>query len=402
VIPGGGVGDGDIDGEINVHIIDGDDEPIEGATVEIGDSQKTTDEDGLVVFSDVEGAQTIAVKANGFRSAVWVGANGANVTIPLTSTMGPPDSATLTGTINGWNDVLVANGHVKVAIILYSQSDRLGDAANDLQTPNNGNTCFGDAPCNWTLVSRTGPVTITAAIIDLNGNGTPLDQSDDTQEIVKWAFKSGVMVEAGVDQSGHALEMVGNYQNLEIEKGTPPAALTEVTLVPGIELSADEVVQIPAFINTDPSKVVAPQKEVFPGEPTYRLTAFAQTPGGEEGAQSIVLRRGLENTFLEAGTWLAPPAGVEITRAGASWEAVSGAAIHSATWSDGTDDLLEITVLDGQTNAVDVPSLVSLPSSGTLSARVSAIAADIDLNNFSLEDDSQLIWGASAQPVSIP
>lgn len=405
VITGGGVGDGEIDGEVNVFIIDENgDAPISGATVDVGGEEKTTDADGLVVFSGVEGAQTIAVKASGYRSQVWVGANGANVTIPLRASGTAPDSATLSGTITGWETINVATGHVKAAIAIYSQNDRFGDQANDLQTPGMANICLGGQTCNWSVVSRTGSVTITAAIVDRDSKGTLGDPSDDTQEIIGWAFKSGIAVEDGVDQSGLTLALVetGNLETVTIDEGTPPAGLTEVTMVAGIEVSSDEIVQLPVFINTDPTTLLAPKRTVFGGTGTYRLTGIAQTSTMDMGAQSIVLRQGMTTTTLAADTWLGSPTSVMMSRTNASWEPVSGAVIHSATWSDASGELLEITVLDPKTKAVDVPALVSLPSSGTLTARVSAIGADIDLNDFSLEDDSDLIWGASGQPVSIP
>jgi hypothetical protein len=404
VIPGGGVGDGEIDGEVNVFVVDHDDAPVAGATVEIGGAHKTTDAKGLVTFPDVEGAQTIAVKAAGFRSAVWVGANGANITIPLEATGAAPDSATLSGTIAGWDSITVPTGHAKAAIALYSQNTRLGDGANDLQTPAMGNICVGGASCNWTLVSRTGAVTVTAAIVDRDGKGTPLDPNDDTQSIIGWAFKTGVMVEKDVNQSGLMLDLVetGNLETMTIDTGTPPAGLSEVTSIPGVELSKDEVVQLPSFINTDPTMLLAPKRTVFGGSATYRLTAIAQTSSGDTGAQSIVLRQGLTTPDLAAGDWLVTPTSVEASRTTASWAPVKGAAIHSVTWADATGDLLEITVLDAKTASVEVPALVALPVSGTLTARVTAIGADLDLNDFSLEDDSDLIWGASAQPVSIP
>ncbi len=404
VISGGGVGDGEIDGEVNVYVIaESGDAPISGAIVEVGGEQKTTDADGLVVFSDVEGAQTIAVKATGFRSQVWVGANGANVTIPLTASGSTPDSATLSGTITGWDTINPDTGHVKAAIILYSHSDSIGDDANDLQTPSMGNICLGPT-CNWSVVSRTGTVTITAAIVDRDSKGTLGDPSDDTQKIIGWAFKSGVTVEKGVNQSGLTLTMVetGNLETVTIDKGTPPAGLTEVTAVAGIEVSKDDIVQLPAFINTDPTTLLAPKRTVFGGTGTYRLTAIAQTSSMDMGAQSIVLRQGLTTTTLTADKWLVSPTDVMMSRTNASWTPVSGAVIHSATWENASGELLEITVLDPKTTSVDVPTLVALPTSGTLTARVSAIGADIDPNDFSLEDDSAKIWGASAQPVSIP
>jgi hypothetical protein len=404
VIPGGGIGDGEIDGEVNVSVVDEADVAIAGALVEVGGKQQTTDSKGLVVFSDVEGEQTIAVKANGFRSAVWVGANGANVTIALRATGVEPDSATLSGMITGWDAITVPTGHVKAAIVLYSQSSEFGARANDLQTPAMGNVCIGGTTCNWTLVSRTGPVTVTAAIVDRDGKGTPLDPSDDTQSIIGWAYKTSVMVEDGVNQSGLTLAMVetGNLEAMTIDEGTPPAGLTEVTSVAGIELSRDEIVQLPVFINTDPSMLLAPKRTVFGGTATYRLTAIAQTTAGGMGAQSIVLRQGLTTAALTAGTWLVTPTSVMITRTNASWSPVSGASLHSVTWADATGELLEITVLTPKTASVDVPPVVALPTSGTLTARITAIGADLDPNDFSLEDDSDLIWGASGQPVSIP
>src|SRR3569623_1583707 len=75
VIKGGGVGDGAIDGVVNVYVIDYDTyAPIADATVEVAGKQQQTDDTGLVVQSDVSGPQTIAVKA-----AVWQDVNGANV-----------------------------------------------------------------------------------------------------------------------------------------------------------------------------------------------------------------------------------------------------------------------------------------------------------------------------------
>ena len=404
VIPGGGVGDGEIDGEVNVHVIDDSDDPIAGATVEVNGKQETTDSKGLAVFSGVEGAQTIAVKATGYRSEVWVGANGANVTIPMSATGVAPDSATLTGTITGWDTITVPSGHVKAAIVLYSQSNDLGDSANDLQTPSMGNVCVGGASCNWTLLSRTGSVTVTAAIVDRDGKGTPLEPGDDTQSIIGWAYRTSVTVEKGVNQSGLTLELVeaGNLETMTIDQGTPPAGLSEVLCVPGVEITDDEVAQLPSFINTDPTTLLAPKRTVFGGTATYRLTAIAQTTSGEMGAQSIVLRQGMTSADLSAGTWLVTPTDVEITRTTASWTAVSGAALHSAVWGDGRSELLQITVLTAKTTSVEVPTLVALPTSGTLNARVTAIGADFDPNDFSLEDDSGLIWGASTQPVSIP
>jgi hypothetical protein len=95
--PGGGVQEGAIHGELNVFVIDADDAPVAGAMVRVGDAAAaapltgTTDASGLVTFEDdtLKGAQTITVTASGFAAQTWIGANGAVVTIPLTSTGAP-------------------------------------------------------------------------------------------------------------------------------------------------------------------------------------------------------------------------------------------------------------------------------------------------------------------------
>lgn len=406
LIAGGGVGDGSIDGKVNVHVIDtSTDEPIAGATVGIGEVEKTTDANGLAVFTDVSGPQTVAALYEGYRSAAWTDVDGANVTIPLAPLAGgAPAQATLSGTIAGWSSITLPQGHVKAAVVTYSQTDNLGDAANNLPTPNNGNICFGAQECAWSIVTRTGSVTLSAVIIDRDTKGT-LDDSDDTNTIIGYAFRSGITVEAGVSQSGLMLQQIeaGNLDTVTIDLGTPPAALTETFSLVGIELGEDEVVQLPVTLFLESDSYLVPRPSVYGTDATYRLTAIAQTASGNQAAQSIILRQGLTGTALAAGTWLVPPVGVTATRSTATWTPVAGAKAHSVAWreSDGTE-LVEITVFDENKGSVDVPILLTLPATGTLTARVSAIGADFNVNDFSLKDDSQMLWGIAAQPTSIP
>lgn len=404
-IAGGGVGDGEIDGEVNVTVIDNaTDAPVANASVFIGETEKTTDAKGRVTFSDVEGAQDIAVKATDYRSAVWMHVNGANVTIPLQAHVGAPESATLAGTIAGYDSVSVAAGHAKVAVVTYSQSTDLGDDANNLDTPGNTNICFGDQ-CNWSVVTRTGSVSVIALILDRDLKGTPAMLDDDTHTVIGYAYKQGVTVAGGVNQSGLVLDQVeaGNLETVTIDTGTPPAGLPERLTLVGIEVSKDEVIQLPLFLFfPDATELLVPKRTVFGGNGTYRLSAIAQTTTGEDGAQSIVLRQGLETTALAAGEWLPPPVNLDITRTTASFDLVPDAIAHSVQWSDATNPLLEITVFDSTTHQIEVPSAVSLPTTGMLTARVQAIGADFDPNDFSLEDDSELLWGLSAQPATIP
>lgn len=402
VIAGGGIGDGDIDGKIFVHVIDtSTDEPVASATVAIGGVEKPTDAQGFVEFEDVEGPQTIAVEMVGYRPTVWALANGKNVTIPISKTAAS-QMATLSGTITGWDPSGLPANHFKGAAVLYSQNDRLGDEANNIPTPGNMNVCTG-ATCNWTVNVRSGTVSLVAAIVDFDSKGT-LTEADDTITIIGWATKTGIVVEAGVNQTGLALSIVeaGNLQDMTIDYGTPPASLTQKASLIGIEIDDDEIVQLPQL---DPAAttLLAPKPSVFGPSAGIRLTAVAQSAMGDRGPQSIVIRRNLTGTNLVAGEWLTPPVGVSATRTSASWELVANAALHQVQYRDalGTN-LLEITVFDDKATTIEVPPLVALPVSGSLTARVSGIGADIDVQDFSLEEDEELLFAIAAQPVTVP
>jgi hypothetical protein len=405
LIPGGGIGDGAIDGKLNVYVIDNyTKDPIANATVGVGGHEGTTDGTGLVVFDDLHGPQTIAVKATSYRMVAWIAADGANVTIPLTIDSTTPDQATLTGSITGWDTVTVAANHFKAAAVFYSQTDNLGDNANNIMTPNNGNICGVNMPtCNWTLVSRTGSLTVVAAILDRDTKGTA-DPNDDTTSIIGWAMKTGVAVDNGVNQSGLVLSIVdpSNLETVTVDMGTPPTALPQTGAFVGIEVSDDEVIQLPLVLNTNKNSILAPNPSVFGTAATFRLTAVAQTTSTNQGPQSIVLRQGLTTTSLAAGDWLSPPTGVMATRTNASFDAIANATVHTVNYDDVTGKtLLEMSVFDNTILSVDVPALVAIPT-GTLTARVGGIGADLDVHDFSLDTDKKLLWGICAEPVAIP
>jgi hypothetical protein len=405
VVPGGGVGDGAIDGEVNIHVIDADtDAPITGAQISVADGAAiTVDATGLAVVADVEGPQVIAVKAQGYRSAVWDGADGANVTIPLTRLDDDEvGQATLSGTIADYAEFSVDDTHVRAAAVIYAQSDTLGDAANNLATPGGANVCSGPADCTWSLVSRTGTLHVAAALIDLDPMGTVLED-DDVVTVAGWAIRE-VTVEDGVDQSGLVLEPIesGNLAALTIDLGTPPAALTETAALVGLELGDDEVLQLPyAFLAKNNDSMLAPTLDVFPGS-TYRLTAVAQTSSAEDGAQSVILARGQTATELVAGTWLVPPTGVAMTRTTASWQPVAGALFHQLTWDNAAGDtVLEITVFDPAATTATIPTLVALPASGTLTGKVGGLAATLDPTDFSLDADIDTVSAIASEPATV-
>jgi hypothetical protein len=403
LISKGGVGDGAIDGLVNIYVIDGNTSaPLADATVEIAGKDQTTDDTGLVIFQDVNGPQTIAVSAAGYRGAVWQDVNGANVTMGLTLLGNvTAQQATLSGSIANWDAVTVATGHAKAGFVAYSQTDNFGDSENNLTTPNSGNVCFGNpSTCNFSIVTRTGAVTLTAAVVDIDSHGN-LDASDDTYTIVGWATAASVQVDAGINQSGIVLTQLeaGKLQNVTIDYGTPPSALTKHDAVVGIELSKDEVLQLPV-LPSGATTALMPTLDAFAPGVTYRLTEVAQTTA-TTGPQSVIIQRGATGTTLAADKWLDTPINVTATRTSAQLDAVSEAKLHSVQFATSDGIQVEITMFDVKKTSATVPALLALPTSGTLTVTAQAIGADFDPSNFSLDTDEDLLWGVSNQPTTV-
>lgn len=400
VIAGGGIGDGPIDGVVNLYVIDDATRtPVANAQVRVGTLDGVTDATGLFVADGVTGPQTITAKANGYRAEVWVGANGANVTINLEqANAASPPSGTLTGSIDGFAAITVPAGHAKVALATYSQSDELGEEANEIAQPNNQNFCFGTTACNFTLTARTGKIAVIAAIFDQDLKGTPADPSDDTQTLIGWAYKTGLTVTANGTQTV-ALDIVpaGMLQDVTVSFGSPPSGLTQVAAVVGIETADGTLPLFPMFVTPTSATVRAPRPEAIASGATYRLTGFASN-GQTNPTTSIVLRRGLTGTQLSAGTWLAAPSGTP-TRTGGSWSAATGATVHGLEYKQGATRIVNVTVFDATTQ-VTLPDTIAMPS-GTLSADLSAIGAPgLDVANFSLDADRNklsMVGGVTVQ-----
>ena len=90
LIEGGGLGDGEIDGKVNIYVIEEDSTEsvaVSGAKIYIGEPgeeaiEGETDSTGLLTVEDgsLDGPTTITVVAGGFVTSTWYGANGANIT----------------------------------------------------------------------------------------------------------------------------------------------------------------------------------------------------------------------------------------------------------------------------------------------------------------------------------
>jgi hypothetical protein len=406
VIPGGGIGDGAIDGVVNLYVIDaatGD--PVTGATVRIGSIDGTTDATGLFIAEGVVGPQTVIAKATNMRSEMWIGANGANMTLALESATTPtPTKANISGSITGFSGITVPQGHNKTAIVSYSHDDKLGDAANNIETFLNQNICTTNqaaGSCTFTVTTRTGAVALIAAIYDHDTKGTPAG-TDDTFTLIGWAAKTDLNVQNGVDQTGVALTMVdvGNLENVTVSFGSPPSGMPNVAGIVGIEVGAAGTLQLlPQILTPTTTTVLAPKLAAFPGS-TYRFTAFANNGDTATSTSSAKLLRGLTTTALDAGTWLGLASSLTISRTGATWTPVAGALVHGIEYElTNETQLLNVTAFDGSTSFT-LPDILTLPS-GTLIGRATALMGTIDLTSFSLETDIAKVTGFSAQPVQI-
>lgn len=404
LIEGGGIGDGPIDGVANLYVVDDATRmPISGATVRIGDKDGVTDADGLFVATGVTGPLNVIAKAAGFRTDMWVGANGANMTMSLErEAKAIPDRANLTATIAGWQNLTVAPTHRKLAIAFYSQTDDLGDPANEIQTmpgPAACATLADGATCQLTITTRVGRVALLAVILDVDPKGTPNDDSDDTSEFLAYAHKPNITVEPGVDQTGIQLTVLPRAENqvVTVDFGSPPANLNGRFALIGIDVGDDGVFQLVPRTPAEPAFIV-PKLPAL-GATGYRLTALA-ADGNPASQQSIVLRRDLTGTTLSAGAWLEPPSSATVTRTDATWSLVSDATIHGFEISSGVTRVVNVTVLDG-TTAVTLPDLVTLPS-GPLTATVNAIGAPgLDVTNFVLDEEREKLSQISQRLVTI-
>jgi hypothetical protein len=400
VIPGGGISGGAIDGVVNLYVIDDATRmPVSGATVRVGTIDGTTDATGLFVANGVTGKQDVVVTATGYRSVLWIGANGANMTVDLNKSNPALPQATLSGSITGFDALTVPVGHLKAAFVGYSQDDLAIDAENNLTTPNNGNQCVVTTPntaCNFQIVTRTGKVSLIAPIVDYDPHGT-MTTTDDTMTLIGYAVKTGITVADGQNQSGQNLTILPSNALVTpaIDMGSPPSGLTTTLALVGIELGDGSGVFQLAMANMINQ---VPSLDSFTGA-MYRLSAIA-TDAAANPQQSIVLRRHQANATLAAGTWTAPPMNASASRIQASWTPVAGATLHGVEYASGSTGVLSITSFDGA-SSVMIPDIITLPT-GSLTVKVQALQADgLDVTDFGIDKDREKVTAIGVANVAV-
>ena len=219
--------------------------------------------------------------------------------------------------------------------------------------------------------------------------------------MIGWAYRTGLVVQDGVDLTGVALTLIPNSSLVTVSAslGTPP--LTNSAGLVGIDLGADGVIYTaPAYITTTSSSLQAPPLSTFSGA-SYRFVGFANNGSTATAASSAVILRGQATTTLTAPAWLAPPASPSLTLTGGSWTPIAGAIVQQAQYDSATDHLLAVTMFDNSATFT-ISDVVALPTGATgITAKAGALGGTLDPTSFSIDADLAKVTSFTSQPVAI-
>ena len=434
LIPGGGVGDGKITSALNVYVIDEDSgDVLSSASVRVGASSDPspctvlTDSTGLAKFDtttcpSLKGPATITVSSAAYSPATWIGVNGANVTIQLRATVrATPPTATVSGTIAGWANVPVppAN-HQTLALIGFSQTNNLGDPANDVTQgmrnvnvngtnyPIPSNLCVINAAvsdCNWTLTTRIGQQTHYALIVDQYDNMTPDVKTDDTYTVTGYAMKTGLDFAANDAATGEILTMIADadMQTFTASFASLPSGMDFMGGFPALELGAEGRIPLttPALDLTHTSTRVPKLTGALAGK-SYSLIAQAQDATDVKEPSSLAWLHGVDiNGTVALSSWLPPPSNISVTSGTYAFTGVAGATVHGGEIQNMLGNRVwSITIFDGSTSFT-LPGLTPDPIPvGTVNFQASALQIPgTDLGNFKVDDIKEKIAAISSDVV---
>ena len=435
LIEGGGVADGKVNGTLFVYAIDDETRAVmASASVRVGDSSDPapctglTDSTGLAKFQQdncpgLKGPVTVTVSAAGYSPVTWIGVNGTNLTIPIRNTNPPPvPTATVSGTIAGWDSMAVPPAHHQtLALIAASQSDLLGDRANNLsqgmrtvlvgllpvQIPQN--VCVLNAAvsdCNWTLTTRTGAQAHVALVVDQFDNNTPDSDADDTFTLTGIAMKRGLTFDEDATATGETLDMLtdADMQAFTASFASLPSGMDYMGGFPALELGNEGRIgfTLPALDMTHTTSRI-PKLAGALADAHYSLIAQAQDAKDQDRPSSLAWMRTVDvGAPVALASWLPPPSNILVNAGTYSWSAVSGATVHGAEIQNIQGQRVwSITAFDGSTSFT-LPGLSPDPlPPGTLAFEVSALKIPgVDVNNFKLDDARDEITAISKDFVS--
>jgi hypothetical protein len=412
IIAGGGVGDGAIKGALHVYVVDADSgNPVAGAQVRVGDAADTaplvgtTDSAGLASFKDgkLKGPQTITATATGHVAGTWIGADGANVTIPLEAPQaGAPATAKASGTIQGWDTRPAPEAdHLTLAYVGYSYTEQLDAPENSIAQGTvtvagidlPANICLkvaNQSACSWQLNTRTGKQVHWAVVIDVDTNGTLTDRSDDTYTVIDYAFLLDQNLAADQESTGEVLVPVGSsgLTNATVAFQAAPTNLTNVVGLPLIKMGDSGTVAL-AFAPFGPDTLTQPVPALTGplANASYDFVARAQADANTQFPSSTILKRAVAlGAAIDFGAWLSPPTSFSATGGNYSFSPSPEADLHTVRFLQSGTTVWNVGLLDGRTSFT-LPSLSSDPlPAGELQMRVEALKVpSFDATDFSVE-----------------
>jgi hypothetical protein len=430
IIQGGGVADGRVSGNLYVYAIDEETRAVmSSASVRVGDSadptpcEGLTDSTGLAKFQGdncpgLKGPVTVTVSATGYAPVTWIGVNGTNLTIPIRNSNPPPvATATVSGTIGGWDTLPVPPAHHQtLALIAASQSDLLGDRANNLTQATRTvlvgltpvaipqNICVINSAvrdCNWTLTTRTGAQAHVALVVDQFDNNTPDTDTDDTFTLTGLAIKRGLSFDEDAVATGETLEMLADadMQTFTASFASLPSGMDYMGGFPALELGDEGriALALPALDMTHTTSRV-PKLAGALADARYSLIAQAQDAKDQARPSSLAWMRNVDvGATVAVASWLPPPSNILVSAGTYSFSAVAGATVAGGEIQNMQGQRVwSITVFDGSTSFT-LPGLSPDPlPAGTLTFEASALKIPgVDLGNFKLDDARNEITAVS-------
>jgi hypothetical protein len=406
---------------------------LSSASVRVGASSSSTpctlltDSTGLAKFDtgacpSLGGPATITVSTFGYSPATWIGVNAANVTIPLRPTVpAAVATATASGTIAGWSSMPVPQAnHQTLALIAYSQTNDLGNRANEImqgmRNVNVNGTNFAIASnlcvinaavsdCNWILTTRTGPQAHIGIIVDQDNKGTSVD-TDDTFTVTGYAMKTGLVFAKDEVKTGETLEMIADTDMQTFTASFPsslPSGMNYMGAFPTLELGAEGRIAFttPALDMTRTSTRVPKLTGALAGK-AYNLIATAQDDVGVKKPSTLAWLHGVNiNATVALSSWLPPPSNVSVTNGTYAFSAVAGATLQGGEIRNMLGDRVwSITIFDGSTSFT-LPGLSFDPIPvGTVVFDASALQIPgTDLGNFKIDDLKENISAISSDVV---
>jgi hypothetical protein len=405
--PGGGVGSGEVNGELNVFVIDSSTaQPISGATVIVHTKALaapltgTTSTTGLATFTSdsLSGAQDITATAGSYVTGSFLGANGAVVTMPLdpvSATAPTVDTATLEGTITGFCPTIPNPppvGHATLALVRYSNVLPVGDPANNIAQgggPIPANSCYNSllgCSCDFMLTTRTGPQMIYAIIGDY-------DTTAQTLTVSGYAFLANQNFTKGQNVTGLTLTPVdsSHVKTLPIAFSNVPAGLDAMNGIVGVDLGDQGLIGGDLITSSTVTSVHVPTLTDDLSSGKYVAFLNAQDSATLAIPSSALLTDPLDTSgTVTFSNWLGLPeniAGATGARTFA-FSAIAGAKFVGVAVTDGSGNAVwNNLILDGRTSFTFPAIAGSDPLALTgLEGTVTGIDGPFDPKSFNVDD----------------